>query len=171
MASRDYRVREAMGADPVWPTRPVATIMGPAINLTVAPETSEGPEIPLLANPADTDDEKARQDTFQLIMQDFHNITHTLSDTYQEGCREVQTIVQRSLQKSTAIDCTFVWGALATIYQWVKAVHLAMDCMGESLEEQSRLLQEARQARKEATEDILALLPVEESPYLTLVVP
>ena len=43
--------------------------------------------------------------------------------------------------------------------------------MGESMEEQSHLLQEARQARKEATEDILALLPAEESPYLTPVVP
>ena len=41
----------------------------------------------------------------------------------------------------------------------------------ESLEEQSCLLQVARQARKEATEDILALLPLEESPYLTPVMP
>ena len=46
-----------------------------------------------------------------------------------------------------------------------------MDCMGESMEEQSPLLQEARPARKEAAEDILALLPAEESPYLTPVVP
>ena len=43
--------------------------------------------------------------------------------------------------------------------------------MEESLEEQARLLQAARQAGKEAMEDILALLPVEESPYLTPVVP
>ena len=42
-----------------------------------------------------------------------------------------------------------------------------MDCMGESLEEQSHLLQMAWQAGKEAKEDILALLPPEESPYLT----
>ena len=42
---------------------------------------------------------------------------------------------------------------------------------GESLEEQACLLQTAQQAGKEAMEDILALLPVEESPYLTLVVP
>ena len=62
-------------------------------------------------------------------------------------------------------------GALATICRWVKAVHPAINCMGESLEEQSRLLQEARKVGKEATEDILALLPVEESLYLTLVVP
>ena len=46
-----------------------------------------------------------------------------------------------------------------------------MDCMGESMEEQSRLLQEARKAGQEATEDILALLPIEESPYLSPVVP
>ena len=50
-------------------------------------------------------------------------------------------------------------------------MHPAMDCMGESLEEQSRLLQTAQQARKKAMEDILALLPAEEDPYLTPVVP
>ena len=32
---------------------------------------------------------------------------------------------------------TFVCGALAAIRQWVRAVHPAMDCMGESIEEQS----------------------------------
>ena len=62
-------------------------------------------------------------------------------------------------------------GVSAAIRLWVKAVHPAMDCKGESLEEKSHLLQEARKAGKEATEDILALLPVEESPYLTPVVP
>ena len=43
--------------------------------------------------------------------------------------------------------------------------------MEESLEEQACLLQAAQQAGKEATEDILALLPAEESPYLTPVMP
>ena len=104
-------------------------------------------------------------------MQGFHTATRTLSNEYQQACREVQTIVRKSLRKSTAIDCTFVWGASATIHRWVGDVHLAMDCMGESIEEQSCLLQEARKAGKEATEDILNLLPTEESPYITLVVP
>ena len=94
-------------------------------------------------NPVDTHDEKAHRDAFQFTMQGFHNATRTLSDAYQEACQEVQTIVRRSLQKSTVIDCTFVWGALVTVRWWVKAVHPAMDCMGESLEEQSCLLQEA----------------------------
>ena len=129
------------------------------------------PEAPLLANPADTDDENTRQDAFQLIMQGFHTATRTFSDEYQEACKEVQTIVRKSLRKSTTVDRTFVWGALAAVRQCMKAVHPAMDCMGESLEEQSRLLQEARQAGKEATENILALLPAKESPYLTPVVP
>ena len=43
--------------------------------------------------------------------------------------------------------------------------------MGESLEEQACLLQTAQQAGKEATEDIWALLPVEENLYLTPVMP
>ena len=155
MVSRDDGAEEAMGTNPVWPTRPVAVVMGPAINLAVAPEAPEGPEglgALLLAHPADTDDEKARRDTFQLIMQGFHAATRTLSDRYQQACKEVQTIVQRSLRKSAAIDHTFVWGASAAVHRWVKAVHPAMDCMGESLEEQSRLLQMARQAGKEAME-------------------
>ena len=158
-------LKKLWGQTPTGPTGQEATVTSLAVNLTVAPEA------PLLANPADTDDEKACQDAFQLIMQDFHTTTHTFSDEYQEACKEVQTIVRKSLRKSTTIGRTFVWGALAAIRRWVKAVHLAMDCMGESIEEQTRLLQEARQARKEATEDILALLPAEESPYLTPVVP
>ena len=52
----------------------------------------------------------------------------------------------------------------------MRAVSPAMNCIGKSLEEQSLLLQVARVARKEAMENILALLPKEDSPYLTLVV-
>ena len=165
MVSGDDGAIETMGANPTGPTRQEATITSPDVNLAVAPEAL------LLADPADTDDEKAPRDAFQLIMQGFHTATRTLSDEYQEACKEVQTIVRKSLRKSTAVDRTFVWGASAAIHLWVKAVHPAMDCMGESLEEQSRLLHAARQAGKEATEDILALLPAEESPYLTPVVP
>ena len=122
-------------------------------------------------DPADTDDEKARRDAFQLIMQGFHAATRTLSDSYQQACKEVQNIVWRSMKKSTAMDHMFVWGASATIHRWVWAVQPAMNCMEESLEEQARLLQAAWQAGKEAMEDILVLLPVEESPYLTPVMP
>ena len=165
MVSGDEGAEEAMGTNPVWPTGPIAAVTGLAINLLVVLEA------PLLVDPADTDDEKARQDAFQLIMQGFHAATHTLSNGYQQVCKEVQTIVWRSLKKSTAIDHTFVWGASNTIRWWVRAVQPAMDCMGESFEEQSRLLQIAQQAGKEATEDILALLPTEESPYLTPVMP
>ena len=91
--------------------------------------------------------------------------------TYQQVYKEVQNIVWRSMKKSTVMDHMFVWGALAAICQWVQAVQPAMDCMEESLEEQARLLQAARQAGKEATEDILALLPAEDSPYPTPVMP
>ena len=171
MVSGDEGAEEVMGTNPVWPTGPVATVTGPAINLAVAPEAPEGSEAPLLVDPADTDDEKACWDAFQLIMQGFHATTCTLSNSYQQACKEVQNIVWRSMKKSTVMDRTFVWGALATICRWVWAVQLAMNCMEESLEEQARLLQVARQAGKEAMEDILALLPVEESPYLTPAMP
>ena len=137
MVRGDDGAEETMGADPTWPTGQEAMVTGLAVNLAVAPEA------PLLADLADMDDEKAHWDAFQLIMQGFHTATCTLSDEYQEACKEVQTIVQKSLRKSTAVDHTFVWGASAAICQWVKAIHPAMDCMGESMEEQSHLLQEA----------------------------
>ena len=70
-----------------------------------------------------------------------------------------------------AVDRTFMWGASAAIHRWVKEVQSAMDCMDQSLEEQARLLQKAREAGKEASEDILALLPAETNPYLIPVVP
>ena len=137
MVSGDDGAIEIMGVNPTGPTRQEATITSPDVNLVVALEAL------LLANPGDTDDEKAHWDAFQLIMQGFHTATCTFSDKYQEACKEVQTIVGKFLRKSTTIDHTFVWGASAAICQWVKAVHPAMDCMGESLEEQSHLLQEA----------------------------
>ena len=171
MVSRDEGAEEVMGTKPIWPMEPIAAVTGMAVNLAVAPEAPEGSEAPLLADPADTDDEKARRDAFQLIMQGFHAATRTLSDSYQQACKEVQNIVRRSMKKSTAIDHTFVWGTLATICRWVRAVQPAMDCMEESLEEQACLLHAARKAGKEAMEDILALLPAEESPYLTPVMP
>ena len=80
MVSGDEGAKEAMETNPIWPTGPVATVMGPAVNLAVAPEA------PLLADPADTDDEKAHRDAFQLIIQGFHAATCTLSDGYQQAC-------------------------------------------------------------------------------------
>ena len=108
MVSGDDRGEEVAGTNPTQPT--MGTVVGLDAALIVAPEATDPPEIPLLGNPADTDDEKARRDAFQLLMQGFHTATHTLSDSYQDACREVQTIVQRALQRSTAIDRTFVWG-------------------------------------------------------------
>ena len=80
MVSRDEGAKEATGTNPIWPTGPIAAVTGLAVNLAVAPEALEAP---LLVDPADTDDEKACQDAFQLIMQGFHATTRTLSDGYQ----------------------------------------------------------------------------------------
>ena len=108
MVSGDEGAKEVTGTNPIWPTGPAAAVTGLAVNLTVALEAPEGSEAPLLADPADKDDEKACQDAFQLIMQGFHAATRTLSDRYQQACKEVQNIVQRSMKKSTAMDHTFV---------------------------------------------------------------
>ena len=115
MVSGDEGAKEVMGTNPIWPTGPAATVTGPAVNLAMALEAPEGSEAPLLVDPAGTDDEKALWDAFQLIMQGFHAATCTLSDSYQQVCKEVQNIVQRSIRKSTVMDHMFVWGALAAL--------------------------------------------------------
>ena len=106
---RNDRDEEVMGSNP----RPAATNTATGLDaaLKVASEVMDPTEIPLLGDPADTDDEKARRDAFQLLMQDFYSATRTLSNSYQDACREVQTIVRRALQRATAVDRTFVWGA------------------------------------------------------------
>ena len=85
MVSTDDWVEEAMGTNPIGPPGQGPTTTSLGVNLVVAPEVS------LLASPANTDDEKACWDAFQLIMQDFNTTTCTLSDEYQQACKEVQT--------------------------------------------------------------------------------
>ena len=78
---------EVTGSNP----RPAATntATGPDTALKVASEVMDPMETPLLGDPADTNDEKARQDAFQVLMQGFYSATHTLSNSYQDACREV----------------------------------------------------------------------------------
>ena len=128
------------------------------------------PAAPLETEPPNTDDQKARRDAFQLILQGVHTATQTLSENYQQACVEVQGIIRRSLRKSTAINRTFVHGATDAIHRWVQAIHPVMDCMGESVEEQTHLLQEAQKARKQITAEVLALLPEGNTPNLPPVV-
>ena len=135
---RDDRDKEATGANPGPAATNTATGLDAA--LMVASEAAGPPETPLLGDPTDTDDEKACWDAFQLLMQGFHAATCTLSKSYQDTCREVQTIIRKALQKTTAVDHTFVWGASAAIRRWVKEVQPTMDCMDESLEEKAQLL-------------------------------
>ena len=63
---RDDRDEEVMGTNP----RPAATntATGPDMALMVASEAAGPPETPLLGDPANTDDEKAHRDAFQLLM-------------------------------------------------------------------------------------------------------
>ena len=94
MVSGDDGVIETMGVDPTGPTGQEATITNLDVNLVVALEA------PLLA---DTDDEKAHRDAFQLFMQGFHTAIRTFSDEYQEACKEVQTIVRHPLPSTVPL--------------------------------------------------------------------
>ena len=75
------------------------------------------------------------------------------------------------MRTSAAEDQTFIWGASGAICQWVDSVRLAMACLERSTKDQSQLLADTWQARKDALEMIISLLPKEEEPRLTLVFP
>ena len=80
MVSGNNRGEEVVGTNPAQPT--TGTVAGPDAALIMVPEVTDPPEIPLLGDLGDTDDEKARWDTFQLLMQGFYTATRTLSDSY-----------------------------------------------------------------------------------------
>ena len=78
---------------------------------------------------------------------------------YQWACLEVQGLVNQSLSLSTKKDHMFMAEASSALCQWVKAVQLAIDCLGKSVAEQSRLLEDAWKVGMEIPKDILALYP------------
>ena len=108
---------------------------------------------------------------YEVILQGFQTITQTLSVAYGAASDEIQIIVQKSLVKTTAEDQTFIWGASRAICQWLDSIKPAMDCMEKSTKDQTQLLADARQARKDALDSILELIPEEQEPHLTLVFP
>ena len=73
-------------------------------------------------------------------MQGLHAANRTLSAGYAKACIEVQGLVKQSLEKITSKDHDFVVGASTALRRWVKAVQLAIDCLGKSVAKQSHLL-------------------------------
>ena len=108
---------------------------------------------------------------YEVILQGFRTITQTLSAAYRAASDEIQIIIQKSLAKTTAEDRTFVWGASRAIRQWLDSVKLAMDCTEKITKDQAQLLADAQQARKDALDSILELIPEEQEPHLTPVFP
>ena len=71
----------------------------------------------------------------------------------------MQGLVRQSLALSTEKDCKFVAEASGALRRWVKAVQLAIDCLGKPMAEQSCLLEDTRKAGMQITKEILALYP------------
>ena len=110
-------------------------------------------------------------DPYEIILQGFQTVSQTLSVAYGAASAEIQIIVQKSLAKTIAEDRTFVWGASRAIHHWLDSVRPAMAAMEKSTKDQAKLLAEAQQARKDALDSILELIPEEQEPKLTLVFP
>ena len=98
-------------------------------------------------------------------------MSQTLSAAYGAASDEIQTLVRKSLAKATAEDWTFVWGASGAIRHWLDSVRPAMAAKGENTKDQTKLPEEARQARKDALDSILEFIPEEQEPHLILVFP
>ena len=90
---------------------------GPAPVLV--PNEAEGAQ--LGDDPAEAGDDGEPQEPeeplepFQIVLQGFRTVSHTLSAAYGAASAEIQIIVRKSLAKTTAEDQTFVWGALGAI--------------------------------------------------------
>ena len=108
---------------------------------------------------------------YEIILQGFQTISQTLSAAYGATSAEIQILVRKSLAKTTAEDRTFVWGALGAICHWLDSVKPAMAATGENTKDQAKLLEEARQAGKDALNSILEFIPEEQEPQLTPVFP
>ena len=112
-------------------------------------------------NNDDTDKAKVQLDAYKSVVRGLHEVSHTLSEGYQQACLEVQGLVNQSLSISTEKDCRFIAEASTSLCQWVKAVQPAIDCLGKSVAEQSHLLEDTWKAGMEITKEILALYPPE----------
>ena len=150
-------------------------IQGPAGPRPVPSEIPEG------AQPTDDQEEAGNSkepqepeqptEPYEIILQGFQTISQTLSVAYGAASDEIQTLIRKSLAKTTAEDWTFVWGALGAIRHWLDSVRPAMAAMGENTKDQAKLLEEARQAGKDALNSILEFIPKEQEPHLTPVFP
>ena len=110
---------------------------------------------------------------YQIVLQGFWTVSQTLSVAYGAASTEVQIIVWKSLAKTTREDRTFIWGASKAIHQWIESVRPAMACSEKSIQDQAKLLADARQARKDVLQTVLNFIPKEEEeePHLTSVFP
>ena len=88
------------------------------VNDPTGPEPAPG-EVPEGAQPGDDqveagDGEEPQEpeeplEPYEIILQGFRTISQTLSAAYGAASSEIQTIIQKSLAKTTAEDRSFVW--------------------------------------------------------------
>ena len=95
------------------------------VNDPAGPEPAPG-EVPEGAQPGDDqvdagDGEEPQEpeeplEPYEIILQGFRTISQTLLAAYGAASSEIQTIVRKSLAKTTAENQTFVWGASGAIH-------------------------------------------------------
>ena len=73
---------------------------------------------------------------YEIVLQGFQTVSQTLSAAYGAASSEIQTILWKSLAKTTAEDRTFMWGASRAICHLVDSIRLAMASMEESTKDQ-----------------------------------
>ena len=150
-------------------------IQGPAGPTPAPSEIPEGPQLTNdqeeAGNGEEPQEPEEPTEPYEIILQGFRTMSQTLSAAYGAASHEIQTLVRKSLAKATTEDRTFVWGASGAICHWLDSVRPAMAATGENTTDQAKLLEEARQAGKDALNSILEFIPAEQEPNLTPVFP
>ena len=73
---------------------------------------------------------------YEIVLQGFWTVSQTLSAAYGATSSEIQTIVRKSLAKTTTEDWTFVFGASRAIRHWLDSVRPAMASQEERTKDQ-----------------------------------
>ena len=99
-------------------------------------------------------------------------MSQILSEAYRHAAGEIEILLWKNLATTTHWDRNVVFGASRSIRTWIDRVKLAMALSDQDAGEQTRLLAEARQAGKDALDQVVNYIPKDEDPAtLTSVYP
>ena len=93
-------------------------------------------------------------------------MSQILSEAYGHASGEIEILLWKNLAMATHWDRNVVFGALRAIHTWIDCVKPAMALSDQDAGEQTWLLAEARQARKDALDHVVTYIPEDGNPAM-----